>query len=597
MLPIPPKPESWQKLSSTLRPKNSLPVYQSSDIAVVAAGTTQGTATALTKQCNFITSGSGGVKLPTPVDSGASVVYFVDNDISTALNIYPHSGGSIDGGTTNAPKSLAAGKVIGFISEGSNEWITISGSGAYIPSGDTLPTTGITDGQLFTHTPTGRSVWMKYNSTLAVWAPLFNEGTTTMYVDYANGTDSQNNGGATGTSAFKTRQFAVNQISGNVGGDVYIYDAGGTIQEQVTIQGKYSSGNYTLYIIGTMTTQTSGTITSATDYSSGTQATITKTAAGWTVNAYADYVFRITGGTGYDATNTWKNDYVIESNTATVLTLIGKFFVVPDATTTYQILSFASIADGNSHTLNSAFIPLGNQMPIIIKQFKTQNFKDTHFYPQNGATYSQFTTHSVIASSGPNAQARGFRSDSYCVHPNLNCLNINNSAVRGFSLLNGSRTAYDAGTNKYGLTNSLIKAPNPVEISFNATLSYGAGYGNKFVGTTTAGTVLVGVLSVADFLNTIITTSATGTVGISVEEGSVVRLRGGCDIFGHTSHGISIDSNSVLWAAGSGSKSRNNGGWGLYTSLSSVGKSVTTNITYSGNTLGTYTADASSINS
>mgnify|MGYP001557866364 CR=1 FL=1 len=299
-------------------------LYNSS-ATVAAAGTTQGTATALTKQYNFITSGPGGVKLPTP--TGGGITYFVDNDIASELSIYPNTGGKIDGGTVNVAKTLAAGKVIGFVSESTTEWLTVYGSGAYIPSGATLPTTGITDGQLFTHTPTGRSVWMKYNVSTAVWTPVLNEGTTTMYVDGASGSDNQNKGYGTGVNAFATIQFAVNQIAGLVGGNVIINVAAGTYAETLTIQGKAFTGNYRISFYGAMTITDSLIASAGTAGSGASHGTVTRNSGTWTTNARNGYLVRFTSGVNNGAIR------VIDSNTTTVATIVGYWGTIANGDT------------------------------------------------------------------------------------------------------------------------------------------------------------------------------------------------------------------------------------------------------------------------
>lgn len=75
-------------------------------------------------------------------------------------------------------------------------------------NGATLPSTP-TAGQWYLHTPTGRTVLMQYNGTS--WSPIFGMGTSTMYVDGLNGTNSGDNGFGTTTDAFATIQYALNQ--------------------------------------------------------------------------------------------------------------------------------------------------------------------------------------------------------------------------------------------------------------------------------------------------------------------------------------------------------------------------------------------------
>ena len=87
--------------------------------SVAAAGSTQGTATALTSSINFVTSGTGGVRLGAP-DNG--LVAVVVNHTTNAVNLYPQSGGTIDNGTTNAPLSIPPGAAIDLVGTDSTNW-------------------------------------------------------------------------------------------------------------------------------------------------------------------------------------------------------------------------------------------------------------------------------------------------------------------------------------------------------------------------------------------------------------------------------------------------------------------------------------------
>lgn len=85
------------------------------------AGTTQGTATAITKQTNeFTTVGAGqGAILPSP-EQGEFI--FVANAGANALSVYPASGHSINALAANASFSLAAGKNAMFWAATATKW-------------------------------------------------------------------------------------------------------------------------------------------------------------------------------------------------------------------------------------------------------------------------------------------------------------------------------------------------------------------------------------------------------------------------------------------------------------------------------------------
>jgi len=78
----------------------------------------------------------------------------------------------------------------------------------------------------------------------------------------------------------------------------------------------------------------------------------------WVVNAYADYYLWITGGTGADQIR------IIESNTATVLTVTEAFATTPDATSTYEIWENAPPYPWNyQYALPSDFIRFAKTYP------------------------------------------------------------------------------------------------------------------------------------------------------------------------------------------------------------------------------------------
>lgn len=130
----------------------------------------------------------------------------------------------------------------------------------HINTGSTVPGSP-TASEMFLHTPTGRMVLLQWDG--SAWIPLHNEGTTTLFVDGVNGVDGVDNGWETGTSnAFATIQFALDSIAGDVGGNVTITIAAATYNEDVIIQGKSLSGDFTITLQGTLTTTES--VTSAT---------------------------------------------------------------------------------------------------------------------------------------------------------------------------------------------------------------------------------------------------------------------------------------------------------------------------------------------
>lgn len=94
---------------------------KSNGAGLSGAGTTQGTATAITKQTNEFTTvaASSGAILPSP-EQGEFI--FVQNSGANALNVYPASGHSINALAANAAFSLAVGKNALFWAATASKW-------------------------------------------------------------------------------------------------------------------------------------------------------------------------------------------------------------------------------------------------------------------------------------------------------------------------------------------------------------------------------------------------------------------------------------------------------------------------------------------
>jgi hypothetical protein len=127
-------------------------LYQSTSAAVSAAGTTQGTATALTASYNVVTTAAAnsGVILPAATTAGWSVT--VVNRGANAVNVYPASGAAIDGAAANVAISLPVGDTITLQNSSATQWFTtvpigLAGSGISITNGNgtmTIANTGVT---------------------------------------------------------------------------------------------------------------------------------------------------------------------------------------------------------------------------------------------------------------------------------------------------------------------------------------------------------------------------------------------------------------------------------------------------------------------
>ena len=93
--------------------------------AVSAAGSTQGTATALTTMINNVTTvaASTGVVLPT---AAAGYIVIVRNGGANALSVYPATGAAINAGAANAAHSLPVGAMIQYVATSTTQWYTMS---------------------------------------------------------------------------------------------------------------------------------------------------------------------------------------------------------------------------------------------------------------------------------------------------------------------------------------------------------------------------------------------------------------------------------------------------------------------------------------
>lgn len=127
-------------------------LYDSINNAVSAAGTTQGTATALTVSHNVVTSvaANAGVVLPTPAFGGWKITIY--NRGANAVSVYPQSGASIDAGAANAPIILPVNQAVTVAAASTTQWFTatqaeVAGSGISVTNGVgtiTIANTGVT---------------------------------------------------------------------------------------------------------------------------------------------------------------------------------------------------------------------------------------------------------------------------------------------------------------------------------------------------------------------------------------------------------------------------------------------------------------------
>lgn len=246
-------------------------------------------------------------------------------------------------------------------------------------NGATVPASA-TAGQWFLHTPTGRNVLMQYDG--SNWGSIISLGTMTMYVDSTDGTDAMDYGGTVNSGAFATISYAFGQIPPQYGGSVIINVNGETYRETVTIQGKAATGAYTITFQGTLTT-----VVASQSVTSATANTLTKTGAGWGVNAYQNKLCRVTKGGS--VIYLW-----IRSNTATVLTLAGQWRTTVDNTWDFEILDRGTIISGadvgapTTPVRSYALYIVGNQQSIYIRDIAVEYTTSNGIRVEEGSTAS-----------------------------------------------------------------------------------------------------------------------------------------------------------------------------------------------------------------
>jgi hypothetical protein len=90
---------------------------------ISANGSTQGTATVLTKEINVVSTVSAGqgVQLPAAV---AGLVIIVTNTSANTVNVYPPTGAAINAGSANAAYGHLAGASLQYFAVSSTQWYT-----------------------------------------------------------------------------------------------------------------------------------------------------------------------------------------------------------------------------------------------------------------------------------------------------------------------------------------------------------------------------------------------------------------------------------------------------------------------------------------
>lgn len=146
-----------------------------------------------------------------------------------------------------------------------------------------------------------------------------------------------------------------------------------------SMAGFFGSGGLTINGLQDQVTPVTGPATGTA--TSGTAATLTLTGAGWTVDNFVGKFCRITGGTGAG------QSFIIASNTATVLTFVGRMSPAPDGTSVFEITEPTTVIDTNA----SSF-PAGIYHSVCLGSFEVNDFHIEG--PSNGLV--QLNTRSVL---------------------------------------------------------------------------------------------------------------------------------------------------------------------------------------------------------
>lgn len=100
-------------------------VTQTSNQAIVAAGTTQGTATAITANTAIVTTTGAGQGVVLPATAGARVAV-MNNDSTNSISVYPQSGAKISGNVTNAAITVSIGHGVLLVWFSSTQWLQVA---------------------------------------------------------------------------------------------------------------------------------------------------------------------------------------------------------------------------------------------------------------------------------------------------------------------------------------------------------------------------------------------------------------------------------------------------------------------------------------
>ena len=299
------------------------------------------------------------------------IVFLYSSSVFAQMSSPGGGGGSGDltdvNGTTNEITSTNSTGPAPTLSISSTLDLTGKTSTKPIKRGATNPATcGV--GEYFENS-TSLSLW--FCKATNTWE-LVGDGVLVPANYYVATTGSDSNSGLTTGAPLLTIQAAVNKLPRVIKSSVIINISSGTFAEAITVNDVHTVGGATVKLLGYINSSAGSFTNSATltGTSSGSNTVSSKTATSrffdtgsspfGTTGTQAGRWLCLTGGTGFDASVSQKNCYVIHDNvSSSQLSIAGRWNgTTPDNTTTYAVFdpaNFAIITGGDSRNYGISF--------------------------------------------------------------------------------------------------------------------------------------------------------------------------------------------------------------------------------------------------
>lgn len=439
-----------------------------------------------------------------------------------------------------------------------------------------------------------------YNSTDDTWSKITGVDSPTQLT---LGTDIMVNTDAyVLANAFSTIQAAYDAIPGSFSANtkIKISQEDWGLNGQLVGQNKSPTGSFFITMEGSkgVASFTKQGTTSATDFSAGSAgaghnlATFTDSGASFptTGSGLTNYLLVLTGGSGAG------EEFIIDSNTGTVLTLVGTFETVPDNTTTYEIydLSVATTMDYSALSGDENIWTFALQKNIVVQYVNFEEWDGFYAIYARDYTNIKVLGCRFLISRTEKQKEAGVQVESFSVLNRIRaCTFIESAGTRFFRALR----IQQSGAPESGVNIETVRVDGCAQqfvIAASAFVS-NVGRGNGCV-LRNARQFGINLNSFARFdITEYVITNAT-TNGIRLQNIAFIIIRSRCEIDGAGGDGISNTGQSQILSTDPASvQINNNGGWGVQSTNLSVGLSVSS-YSYSGNFSGTHTAPAGTFN-